>query len=260
MVDAVREFPEAVVDFLRRYHLATAELLAAQGTGHCHTIEAAAEMLEELAHRGWLRRTSLLPGGDQPCIYTATAKIAQRLGESELAAPQLALDERLARWAIARFCAGGQPFRQLMTAAEFAARFPDLAQAGEPRRYYLEPVGEVTRLAFLKVDLGGASQWDRVVDACCRFLSKRLDGRGARAELFRQLLAHGRFQISLLVACAEKAEAIDARLDLDAADSGTRPPVVPYVVPGLLELLVRSPLKTPVANRRASNRRARRSA
>jgi hypothetical protein len=246
-------FPDALVDFLRRYRLATAELLAAEHVGLRPTPAEATRLLETLSQEGCLRAAPLVPG-DRQLYYTATAKAAKHFGDPDLAPPHLAVDERLALWAIARFATAGERFRQLMTAAEFAECFPDLSQPGEPRRYYLEQVGEVTRLAFLKVDLGGASHWDRVVDSCLRFINKRLQGRVA-GDLFRQLLEHDRFQVSLLVACEEKAEAIQARLDLDAAKWGAKLPVVPYVVPGLFDLLIKSPLQGSLSRRQMLQRR-----
>jgi hypothetical protein len=249
-----------MVDYLRRYQIATAEHLASRRFEGLANEQEARQFLIHLAEHGWLDEGQILPRKGTTTYFYLSSQAAERVDNAEPITGQRTLDERLARWAIAQFCAGEEPFRELMTGEEFRSRFVDLWKPSESAHYYLEPEGGVPRLAYLKVDLGGSSQWDRVVDSCLRFLTKRIEGNDARAELFRRLIDHGRFQISLLVSCPDKAEAIKTRLDLDATETGTRPPVVPYVVPGLLELLLQSALQKPGSKRRNSSWGSRRSA
>lgn len=245
MVASKETLPETIATYLRRYRLATAEILAAQRVAGLRDETDARELLDCLASNGLLECAPLVPGESNETYFYASARIATQLGDPSLAERHRSLDERLALWAVARFCSGENPFRELLTREEFRTQFAELWKPGEPLRYYLEPTGDVTRLAFIKVDLGGASHWDRVVDSCCRFIKKRIEpscdsADSLRSDLFRQLIDHGRFQVSVLLATPEKAEAINARLDIDAVRYGERPPIVPYVVPGLLQLLLRS--------------------
>ena len=144
------------------------------------------------------------------------------------------------RSAIACFCCCSNPFRELFTKDEFIAKFALIWYPGQPVRYYLEPAdGDEVRLAFLKVDKGGPSRWDRVIESCQRFLSKRTTRSQTnpqyhpQVDAFRDLLDGGRFQISLLTSLPEKRDAILQTLDVLETSGDDRPPIVPYVVDGL---------------------------
>lgn len=224
-----------------RYRLSTPELVALRGTGGVQSIDEATARLQWLTQESWLRRSVLVPGENEP-YYFVGPRLAEACGLNEGATRELSFEHRIERFAIARFCAEPGQLRELMTDEEFGVRFPMLFQPGQPRQYYLERVGDQTRLAFIKVDLGGPSQWDRVVDACQRFLSKRSEAsprdprRSGYTALIRQMIECGRFQVSLLLASSDKARAVAARLDADQLATGVRPAIVPYVVPGLLPL------------------------
>ena len=256
MVTQPSEMPQTLVDYLQRYQIATPQNLASRRLAGCYDEQAALALLEQCESRGWLKRAELLAGATESLYFHETQP--SRPAISGLSPSGRSLEERLALWAIARFCASSEPVRELLTAEEFRERFGDLRRPGESPRYYLEPAPERTRLAYLKVDLGGTSQWDRIVDACNRFVKKRLTATSQDnsecQSLFRHLVDEGRFQVSLLVACPEKAAAIRTRLDLEEAETGVRSPIVPYVVPGLWQLLLRSPLKPSVGKKRRSRR------
>lgn len=237
--------PPAIAEHLGRYRLTTAEIIAARRLAGCEDVRTAEQLLEELAADRFLQSGQLAPAAPGCRYYFFRDDAAAQFGAPDFLAREQSLDDRLAHWAVAQFCATEKPFRELLTKDEFCARFPSLWRPGQPLRYYLEPAGEGARLAFLKVDLGGPSRWDRVVDACYRFLQKRAFSpdsgdscRRTQAELFRQLIEQGRFQVSLLMARPEKASAVHARLEIDAVKYGARAPIVAYVVPGLFELLV----------------------
>jgi hypothetical protein len=258
MVTAITYVRQAIAEHVLRYRLITAEIVAERRLAGCEHIRLAEQLLEELTIDGFLQRGQLTLGYPTPRYYFLGSNAAAQFGESALATREQSLDDRLAHWAIAQFCATEKPFRELLTKDEFRAKFSSLWRPGQPLRYYLEPADGGARLAFLKVDLGGPSCWDRVVDACNRFLQKRVscspsDNPHARAQaqLFRQLIEQGRFQVTLLTARPEKAAAVRSRLDVDAVKHGARPPIVPYVVGGLFELLVRS---APCNHRRSRRR------
>jgi hypothetical protein len=241
MVNGLNAQEDAIVQDVVRYRLSTSELIALRGTGGVQSIEEGMARLDLLAQEGWLRRGVFVPGGNEP-YYFPGPRLAEAYGLNEQATRELSFEHRLARFAIARFCAEPGQLRELMTDEEFGSRFPMLFQPGQPRKYYLERVGDQTRLAFIKVDLGGSSQWDRAVDACNRFLSKRSElsprdpRRSGHTALIRQMIECGRFQVSLLLASPDKARAVAARLDAAELARGVRPAIVPYVVPGLLPL------------------------
>ncbi len=243
MVTPFSAHADSVLDLVNRYRLTTAEIVAGRGLADGDTLECAELLLNQLVERDWLRRGMLYPGSQEP-YYFLSQRAAVALGVDAQAAHELSVEHRLERYAIARFCCQGERFRELMTESEFRARFDDLWHPGQPFRYYLENNGSGVRLAFLKVDLGGPSQWDRVINSCCRFLAKRTERSPVdpryhhQADLLRAMVDQKRFQISLLVACPEKARSIAARLDADELQGRARPPILPYVVPGLFERLV----------------------
>lgn len=138
----------------------------------CNDEQTALALLEQCEGHGWLKRAQLLAGMADSLYFHATEPSRPAL--SGLSPSERSLEERLALWTIANFCASSEPLRELLTADEFRERFDELRRPGESPRYYLEPAPERTRLAYLKVDLGGTSQWDRIVDACNRFVKKRL--------------------------------------------------------------------------------------
>jgi hypothetical protein len=241
----------AVLDVVHRYRLTTAEIIAARRTGGTANEADAERLCKRLVEDGWLRRGTLCHGSERPMHYYFLGRAGvEALGVDASAARELSLDHRLERYAIARFCSGEQPFRELMTKDEFQSRFPDLARPGQPLRYYLESDSGNVRLAFLKVDIGGASRWERPLESCLRFLAKRttcsaVDPRHqAQADTFRQMIEQERFQVSLLVASPEKAAAIATRLDIEQVPGRPRPPIRPYVVPGLFALLLASSLSS----------------
>lgn len=262
MVTGSKQLPATLADYLNRYQLATAENLSNRGLTGCGSVEEARQLLLGFEQCGKLKSSQLMPGDETSTFYYAVGKHATLASGASFAPSERSLEERLALWSAATFCAPANPPRELLTRDEFAGRFKQLCRPGESLRYYLEPTPDGARLAYIKVDLGGASQWDRVVDSCCRFIEKR-QRTGANMEingasepgLFDYLIQQERFQISLLVATAEKAAAVNTRLYLDQAKSGVRPPIVPYVVPGLLELLFRMPGKRSSVGRRRTNRR-----
>lgn len=259
MVTATNVLPAVLVEHLHRYRLTTAAIVQIRGLCGGSTAEEAEKVLDVFVSQGSLQKAPLTLANNSPACYWLSQKAAKQFGVADASARHHSLNDRLSHWAISQFCAATQPFRELLTQKEFCERFSALWRPGQPHRYYLQPTQEGVSLSFLKVDLGGASRWDRVVDSCYRFLAKRTQrstadgGLAAPSELYAQLIANHRFQMSLLVASPEKAGAINARLDLDAVEHGVRAPIVPYVVPGLMNLLLST-----LPDRRGRSRRRRR--
>lgn len=231
-----------ILQHVFRYRLTTPEIVAACAKLAPETVAAAEALLETLVANQWLQTAPLTPHDPAWRFYYLTPKAAVELGQDEIVAKEPSRELRIESYAIARFCCCSQPFRELFTKEEFIAKFASIWYPGQPVRYYLEPdgAGEV-RLAFLKVDKGGPSRWDRVVESCQRFLSKRTTRSNpqyhGQVDAFRELVDTGRFQISLLTSLPEKREAIQQALDVLETSGESRPPIVPYVVEGLFEVI-----------------------
>lgn len=227
-----------------RYRLTTPEIVSACTKLTPEDVPAAESLLEELVTDEWLQTGQLSPHDASRRFYYLSPRAADALGHDEIVAREPSRELRIESYAIARFCCCSQPFRELFTKDEFISRFSSIWYPGQPVRYYLEPAGgNEVRLAFLKVDKGGPSRWDRVIESCRRFLSKRTtrsqsDPRyNRRVDAFRDLVDAGRFQITLLTSLQEKHDAIVQALDLLETSGNERPPIVPYVVDGLFDVI-----------------------
>ncbi len=232
----------AILEHVARYRLTTTAILSAALNLE---VDASAVALQQLTEAGALVCGTLTPKDDSSGCYQLTPWAAEQLGYDPVFARPLKRDARIECFAIAQFCCGGDVFRQLYTKAEFIEKFRALWHQGQPVRYYLEPTGsDHPRLAFLKVDAHGTGQWDRLIDACAKFLHKRIDVRHANPEFrsqvaaFADLVRRGRFQISILTALPEKQRAIAVELDRRQGAGLTVPPIGVYVVPGLWEIIV----------------------
>ena len=231
----------AILEHVARYHLTTATILSSAlnlDEGDAGTA------LQRLTEAGALVSTLLAPEGEAIVCYQLTPWAAQQLGYDAAFARPLAREARLECFAIAQFCCGGDVFRQLYTKTEFIEKFRAIWHRGQPVRYYLEPSeSDRPRLAFLKVDTHGTGQWDRLIDACTKFLHKRIDVPHAnpafrsQVAAFAELVRQGRFQFSILTALPEKQRAIEIELDRRQGAGLSVPPICVYVVPGLWEIM-----------------------
>lgn len=240
----------AVVEHVFRYRLTTPDIVSSCPSLPASDLDSATSLLETLVRHGWLQRGQLAPNQPDDAYYYLTTKAAQVLDVDPVLAKEPSREMRIESFAVAKFCCSSHPFRELFTKAEFIDKFGSLWYPGQPVRYYLEPTQNDVRLAFIKVDKGGASRWDRVVESCQRFLSKRIETSRADSQYhqqiyaYRQLVEAGRFQISLLTSLPEKCEAILRKLDMMEASGETRPPIVPHVVDGLFEMVHPKPALT----------------
>lgn len=262
MVTGLTPQLSAIVQDALRYRISTAALVRLRQIRGALSLTEATALLESLVAKEWLRRGTLVPGEAEP-YYFPGLRLAEACGVAQREFAEPSFEHRVQRLAVAWFCAEPGHVRELMTDEEFRDRFPILSQPGQPMQYYLERVGDWTRLAFLKVDLGGPSQWDRVVDACQRFLANRSQPprdprRSRQSEIFRHMIERDRFQVSLLLGSPDKARAVAARLDAERLVSGVRPAIVPYVVPGLLPLALKLATYRSHGPRRKRRRRGRR--
>ena len=239
MVSRLTAADRDALELVARYRLTTPGILADASD---LDLAEAQTLLDRLTESELLVAGDLAPGVG-PC-YQLTHRATQKLDLDPAFAKPLHRDARIEWYAIASFCtAGGQP-RRLYTKEEFVERHGSLWYPGQPVRYYLEPGADgCTRLAYLKVDIGGRGRWDRLIDSCARFLRQRIDLQQASPRhrnqigAFAELVRRGRFQITVLVALDDKRRSIERELARRAAAGETAPPLVPHVVPGMFSLL-----------------------
>lgn len=244
MVATLKHSIRDILEHVFRYRLTTPEIVSACSKLAPADVQAAEKLLQELTHSQWLQAGPLSPHDPSKRFYYLTPKAAEALEHDQIVAKEPSRELRIESYAIARFCCCSRPFRELFTKDEFLAKFSSIWYPGQPVRYYLEPArDDEVRLAFLKVDKGGPSRWDRVIESCQRFLAKRTSRSQAntqyhpQVDAFRDLVDAGRFQISLLTSLPEKRDAIVQALDLLETSGEARPPIRPYVVDGLFEVI-----------------------
>lgn len=247
MVARLNAADRAVLEHVVRYRLTTATILAALDEPN-GSIDESRATLDRLTASGWLWRQSLVPYNKSIDSYQLSKTAANKLQCSPMLAEPMHRDARIECFAIAQFCCGGGAFRRLFTRDEFVRSFASLWYPGQPTRYYLDSTNSKSpKLAFLKVDHGGAGRWDRLIDSCQRFLRQRSDIRRVaphhrpQTEAFASLVNKGRFQISVLTALPDKQRAIEIEVERRRARGEPVPPLKVSVVEGLLELIVAPP-------------------
>jgi hypothetical protein len=112
----------------------------------------------------------------------------------------------------------------------------------------LEPDGSGSaRLAFLKVDKDGSGRWERLIDACNRFLRQRIDSKGVREEhrphaaAYERLVSRGKFQFTVLTALAEKKRSIELEVERRQLAGEWVAPIQVHIVPGLFDIFFPAP-------------------
>jgi hypothetical protein len=244
MVKQLSDSDTAILQHVAQYRLTLPSLLAKAGIVPNEDVSAAAAALRDLVSNGWLARSPLSPGHSEEFYFHLAPRGAEYLRHDPEMGIALPRELRIESFAIATYCLDQIENRILLTKSEFKEQFQQLWLAGQPVRYCLErDDAGATRLAFLKVERDDAGHWARVIDACERFLAKRIDTKRIAADhrpqaaAFDALVKRGQFTFTVLVALAEKKRAIEIELELRAGAGETVPPIQVHVVPGLFELL-----------------------
>lgn len=232
-----------ILEHVFRYRVTTPEILAACTRMPANSVSEAQHVLNEMVAAGWLVSKPVSPSSANR-FFHLTEQAAAELGHDATVAKEPSREMRIESLAIATFCCRSTPLRELFTKEEFKSKFSMIWYPGQPVRYYLEPSNhDQVRLAFLKVDKGGPSRWDRVIDSCRRFLKKRTALSEAsprfhpQVNAFNELVTSGKFQITLLTSLPEKCEAIRQALDVIETSGEQRPPIVPHAVDGLFDMI-----------------------
>ena len=247
MVSPLSGADREVLEHVFRYRLTTSLILDGSETLEKEGEGFARDTLLRLEKEGWLRSAELYPGHSSEKYWHLSVQAAKELEQDAVVGLPLKRDMRIECFAIATFCCCGEPRRQLMTKQEFQEKYSRLWYSGQPVKYYLHKHEDGVRLAYLKVDTGGTGQWERLIDNCDNFLQKRIDSKAvseehrAKSKEFRDLVATGRFQFSILTSLEEKKRAIQLELERRKLSGKTVPPIQVFVVPGLFEVVFPAP-------------------
>lgn len=236
MTDASRD--DRILQLIARYKLMTADIL------HRVVFEGLSPKAPERV-LGRLRKQRLIvsfPLAGRLHYYTLTPRGARRLGLSEKRAGESFGPQSLIQnYSILLYCLGIDVRRNRLQREEFKSHFPTLAAHPGVAcdRYYLQSPGpgQPVRIALLVTDF--ASHPARLVRKCRREVHKR-----ESSEPWRDAIAAGLFQITLLTAFPGKAERLQKLLGAE------RFPVVVEVIPGLAGLLASQPFVTHGRTRR----------
>jgi hypothetical protein len=139
---------------------------------------------------GRLASTALY--GDRQCFYPARA-----IGNTTY---RLSEETKIRSFAALSFCCLGGTRRELASATNLHALFPECNALPSLSGYYVQMAAKPV-FGFLRVDMGGPGRWDRVLTKCC-------DDARRHAEMpaVRQAVAAGQFEIALVTALPQKAQ------------------------------------------------------
>lgn len=135
-------------------------------------------------------------------------------------------------YAMLAFCCLAERPRQRLTPEEFRRTFPDYARPGMPLAYYADHPAK--RLGYCRVDAGGPGRWDRIVERIQADIE-----RHRQMPLFRDSIAKGTFELTLILATERKAERLRPLIEDEAQASNV--PIHLHVIPDLVHLITPLP-------------------
>ncbi|MEZ6127092.1 MAG: hypothetical protein R3C59_00250 [Planctomycetaceae bacterium] len=144
----------------------------------------------------------------------------------------LSSETKLRRFAMLSFCCLGKTPRRPVTPChedETRLQADDAPLSGN---YYVQN-GDKDIYGFLRVDMGGAGRWDRIVAKCCHD-ARRI----VTASTLKPYTASGLFEITLATATQQKAE----RIHQAFCDNPTELPVRIAIIPELFHLQAPRPI------------------
>jgi hypothetical protein len=199
---------------------AAAKLPAFAGQGR-HVVEAALKRLES---GGMLASTWLY--SERRCFYPIGGNASSRTAAHR--SGHISEETKIRRFAMLSFCTLGTTPRIRPAAALLQTHFPDSFLIRQSHAYYLQPAA-LPVLGFLRVDMGGAGRWDRVLAKCLDDARKH-----ASDPAWAPLVKTGQVEITLATTFAQKAE----RLCRALSDLSQPPlPIRVVAIPELLYLI-----------------------
>jgi hypothetical protein len=215
---------EALLSHTRRFGLMVVEA-AAKIPAFAGQEEQVAEAALLRLQSGGLAASTWLYAGRR-CFYPVGSETMSRKGTSRT--PSLSEETKIRRFAMLSFCTLGPTLRTKPLAAELPGSLPDALRSRLSQAYYLESAA-MPIVGFLRVDMGGAGRWDRVLAKCLADARKHVID-----PVWMQLIANAQFEITLATTFPQKAERLCRALSEQSRPSV---PIRVVVIPELLYLI-----------------------
>jgi hypothetical protein len=184
-----------IFEHVMRYRMTTREVLHRRFFSDSE-LNAVTKVTSRLADHGFLNRYELYPNRS---YFTLGAKSASFLGISARKTRDLGPMAKAVEFGVLSFCCLTEEIRERLTVSELTQRHPDLLLSGvDNSHYYLDRDGDITRLAYLRVDLGGSVE--HILRKCRSDLAARM-----AHPAFDRLVHNDRFLIALVTGREEKA-------------------------------------------------------
>lgn len=210
-----------IFEHVMRYRMTTREVLHRRFFADSE-VNAVTKVTSRLTDHGFLNRYELFPNRS---YFTLAPKSASFLGISPRKTRDLGPMAKAVEFGVLSFCCLTDQFRERLTVSELAQRHPDLLLSGvDNSHYYLDRDGDITRLAYMRVDLGGSI--DHILRKCRSDLAARMSH-----PAFSALIHNDRFAIALVTAREVKAHRLrDATTSLNDWPVKFRIETVPELV------------------------------
>lgn len=166
-------------------------------------INAATKVTSRLTSNEYLTRHSLY---DPRTYFTFGPKGASLFGLSSRKTNELGSQTVVDQLGMLNFCCLSENPRERLRVTEVRQQYPSIiAKKIDSSSYYLDHDGELTRLAYMRVDHGGPPA--HVLRKCRNDISVRQNH-----SPLRELIDNDRFLIAIITAHAEKKEMIEHAL------------------------------------------------
>jgi hypothetical protein len=195
--DDNQEAIEAILGHIARYRLSTFAAMARLPEFRDESPRQLRRLLRQCRVDGLLSSAALHSGSR---YWFLTPDGATRCGLDESRSGPLSETAKLHAYALLLFCCLSDAPRYRLTAKELTERFSVLHRPGMPGTYYLNPTKNGC-IGLARVDAGHHGRWDRVIQSVRDDISLHTKLPG-----FRQLIAAGRFEITVLTVLPAKAE------------------------------------------------------
>jgi hypothetical protein len=190
-----------ILEHIERFRITTRDVLHGMFYQGKQT-DAVTSTLRRLRQAEYISSEILKP--PRTFYYHLTRRATRMIGLPASFADSLGEQALPTRYAILRFCCGGQ-YRPILRTSEFVNEFPECCDKHVPKEPYYYDSGDVPRLSYLMVDLGADA--GRTVRKCRRAFGERLKVKG-----FRRLIEGKAFSVTVLTQQGSKKAAIEAAL------------------------------------------------
>jgi hypothetical protein len=187
-----------IFEHVMRYRMTTREVLQRLFFPDSE-LNAVTKVTSRLVEHGFLNRYELYP---LRSYFTLGPKSASFLGIVYKKTRDLGPLAKAREFGTLSFCCLSERLRERLTVRELSERHPELLQGGlDNSHYYLDNDGEITRLAYIRVDLGGSV--DHILRKCRDDIAAR-----QRIDAFDHLMNNRRFALAIVTGRKEKADKI----------------------------------------------------